>query len=216
MAQIFRPRSVLLLKLIACLVLVLGFALVLVWRVSIAQVPSIDAPVAQLPPFSHKHHVGDVGLDCRFCHASVETSAFAGIPPTSTCMTCHSQIFKDQKILAPVFISFRQEKPLHWIRVHKLPDFVYFNHSIHVAKGVGCSTCHGPVDQMALIWRTQSLEMDWCLNCHRHPENFVRPRERVFDMDWRAPLDQITRGKQLLVDYHIDTRRLLDCSNCHR
>ena len=216
MAQIFRPRFVLLVKLISCLILILGFALVMVWRGSIAQVPSLDAPVAQLPPFSHKHHVSDVGLDCRFCHSSVESSAFAGIPPTSTCMTCHSQIFKDQKILGPVFASFQNDMPLQWIRVHKLPDFAYFNHSIHVAKGVGCSTCHGQVDQMALIWRTQSLEMDWCINCHQQPENFVRPRELVFDMDWRPPSDQVALGKQLLVEYHVDTRRLLDCSNCHR
>jgi len=216
MAQLFRPRFLLLFKLVAGLLLIFGFALIMVWRGSVAQIPSIDAPVAQLPPFSHKHHVSDVGLDCRFCHASVETSDFAGIPPTSTCMTCHSQLFKDQRILAPVFVSFQQNKPLHWIRVHKLPDFVYFNHSIHVAKGIGCSSCHGQVDQMPLMWRTQSLEMEWCINCHRQPENYVRPRERVFDMDWQPPSDQIARGKQLLIAYHIDMRRLLDCSNCHR
>jgi len=216
MAQIFRPRFVLLVKLISCLILVLAFALVMVWRGSIAQVPSLDAPVEQLPPFSHKHHVSDVGLDCRFCHTSVEFSAFAGIPPTSTCMTCHSQIFRDQKILGPVFVSFQKNESLRWIRVHKLPDFVYFNHSIHVAKGVGCSTCHGQVDQMALIWRTQSLDMDWCVNCHQGPENFVRPRELVFDMNWRPPSDQVAIGKQLLVKYQVDARRLLDCSNCHR
>ncbi len=216
MAQIFRPRFVLLLKLIVCSVLILGFALIVVWRGSIAQVPALNAPVAQVPPFSHKHHVSDVGLDCRFCHASVETSAFAGIPPTSTCMTCHSQLFKAQNILEPVFDSYRQNKPLHWTRIHKLPDFAYFNHSIHIAKGIGCSTCHGQVDQMALIWRTQSLEMDWCINCHRQPENFVRPRERIFDMNWQPPWDQVERGKQLLAEYHVDTRRLLDCSNCHR
>jgi len=119
-------------------------------------------------------------------------------------------------MLGPVFISFQKNTPLHWIRVHKLPDFVYFNHSIHVAKGVGCSTCHGHVDQMALIWRTQSLEMDWCINCHRQPENFVRPKERVFDMDWQTPSDQVAQGKRLLAVYHVDARRLLDCSNCHR
>jgi len=216
MAQIFRPRLVLLFKLIASLVLILGIALVLLWRDSIARIPSLDAPVAQWPPFSHKHHVSDVGLDCRFCHTSVETSSFAGIPPTSTCMTCHSQLFRNQAILSPLFTSFRQDRALRWIRINKLPDFVYFNHSIHIAKGVGCSTCHGHVDQMPLTWRTQSLEMNWCINCHRHPENFVRPRDHVFDMDWQPPADQIVRGEQLLIAYQIDTARLLDCSNCHR
>ena len=128
-----------------------------------ADSPAINAPVVQTPPFSHKHHVSDVGLDCRFCHASVETAAFAGLPPTSTCMTCHSQLFKGQPMLAPVAASYRDDLPLHWIRVHTLPDFVYFHHDIHIAKGVGCSTCHGQVDQMPLLWRTQSLEMSWCL-----------------------------------------------------
>jgi len=216
MAQIFRPRFVLLLKLGACLVAIGVIASILIWRSSVAQMPPVGAPVAQLPPFSHKHHVSDVGLDCRFCHASVETSAFAGIPPTSTCMTCHSQLFKDQKMLVPVVTSFAQNRPLHWVRIHKLPDFVYFNHSIHVAKGVGCSTCHGAVDQMPLTWRTQSLEMDWCVNCHRQPERFLRPRERVFDMSWQPPPDQLAAGRQLLVSYQIDVPRLLDCSNCHR
>ena len=216
MAQLFRPRFVLLLKLGAGLVVVIGTALIIIWRNSIAQTPPIDAPVAQSPPFSHKHHVSDVGLDCRFCHVSVETSAFAGIPPTSTCMTCHSQIFRDQKILAPVFASFSENRPLRWIRIHTLPDFVYFNHSIHIAKGVGCSTCHGRVDQMPLTWRTASLEMEWCVNCHRQPENFLRPTERIFDMSWQAPPNQFAQGKQLLAAYHIDAGRLLDCSNCHR
>jgi hypothetical protein len=216
MAQIFQPRLVLLVKLTALGLAVAVVASVLIWRSSIAQDPPVGAPVAQLPPFSHKHHVGDVGLDCRFCHASVETSAFAGIPPTSTCMTCHSQLFKDQAMLAPVHASFRDDVPLRWIRVHRLPDFAYFNHSIHIAKGVGCSTCHGQVDEMPLLARTASLEMDWCVGCHRAPEKVLRPREEVFDMSWRAPPDQVARGMQLIRTYHIDKQRLTDCSNCHR
>ncbi|MDD5328605.1 MAG: cytochrome c3 family protein [Sulfuricella sp.] len=216
MAQIFQPQSVLLLKIGAGAVVLGVVALVLIWRESIAQRPPVDAPVEQVPPFSHKHHVGDVGLDCRFCHASVETSAFAGIPPTSTCMTCHSQLFTDQAMLSPLAASLRENRPLRWKRVHRLPDFVYFNHGIHVAKGVGCSTCHGPVERMPLMWRVQSLEMKWCLACHRAPENFVRPRERVFDMGWRPPQDQAAQGKKLLGAYRIDAKRLADCSNCHR
>jgi hypothetical protein len=216
MAQVFRPGLVFVLKLGAGAALIVGIAAILAWRSLIAESPPIDSPVAQVPPFSHKHHVSDVGLDCRFCHTSVETSAFAGIPPTSTCMNCHSQLFKDQSMLGPVFASFREGRPLRWIRVHRLPDFAYFNHGIHIAKGVGCSTCHGPVDQMALIWRTQSLEMEWCLGCHRAPEKFIRPRDKVFDMTWRAPDDQLERGRLLLAAYRIDRSRLTDCSNCHR
>jgi len=216
MAQVFRPGLVFVLKVGAAAILLGCVTAVLGWRSLIAESPAIDAPVTQIPPFSHKHHISDVGLDCRFCHATVETSAFAGIPPTSTCMTCHSQLFKDQSMLAPLFASFREERPLRWIRVHRLPDFVYFNHGIHIAKGVGCSTCHGQVEQMPLIWRTQSLEMEWCLACHRAPEKFLRPRDRVFDMAWRAPDDQLEQGQRLLADYQINRSRLADCSNCHR
>lgn len=214
--QIFQPGLVFALKVGACGVVLVCVAGILSCRSLVAGAPPINAPVAQVPPFSHKHHISDVGLDCRFCHASVETSAFAGIPPTSTCMNCHSQLFKDQAMLGPVFASFRENRPLHWTRVHRLPDFVYFNHGIHVAKGVGCSTCHGQVDQMPLMWRTQSLEMEWCLGCHRAPEKFIRPRDKVFDMTWRPPEDQLERGRLLLAAYQIDRRRLLDCSNCHR
>jgi len=216
MAQVFRPHQIFVLKFGAGVVLIVLIAGVLIWRTVTADSPPIDAPVAQTPPFSHKHHVSDVGLDCRFCHASVETAAFAGLPPTSTCMTCHSQLFKGQPMLAPVAASFRDDLPLRWIRVHRLPDFVYFHHDIHIAKGVGCSTCHGQVDQMPLLWRTQSLEMSWCLDCHRAPEKYLRPQNRVFDMTWKAPPDQLQRGRQLLADYQIDRRRLTDCSNCHR
>ncbi len=216
MAQVFQPHIVFGLKLGAAAVLIACFAGIFGWRAVIATAPAVGSPVAQLPPFSHKHHVGDVGLDCRFCHATVETSAFAGMPPTSTCMTCHSQLFKGQQILAPVAASFRDDVSLRWLRVHHLPDFVYFNHGIHIAKGIGCSSCHGQVDQMPLLWRTQSLEMEWCLDCHRAPEKVIRPRARVFDMGWRPPADQLEQGRKLLQAYHINRSRLTDCSNCHR
>jgi hypothetical protein len=217
MAQIFRPRSILVLKLGTLGLVAVLVTLILVWRNSIADAPPIDSPVAQTPPFSHKHHVSDVGLDCRFCHVSVETSAFAGIPPTSTCMNCHSQLFKGQGMLAPVYESFgNDDKPLRWKRIHHLPDFVYFNHSIHIAKGVGCSTCHGRIDRMPLTLRTQSLQMDWCLGCHRAPEKYVRPHNEIFDMAWQPPPDQIERGRELLAANHVNVRRLTDCSNCHR
>ena len=164
--------------------------------------------------FSHERHVAGNGIDCRYCHTSVEDSAFAGIPPTKTCMNCHSQIFSTSPFLEPVRDSFRTGQSIAWTRVHDLPDFAYFNHSIHVNKGVGCSTCHGPVDRMPLMRKEASLQMEWCLDCHRHPERYVRPREAVFDMDYQTPANQLALGAQLVRAYHI--QKLTDCSTCHR
>ena len=165
-------------------------------------------------PFSHKHHVGDDGIDCRYCHTSVENSSFAGIPPTKTCMSCHSQIWADSPALALVRNSFRDDQSIQWARVHNLPGFVYFDHSIHVHKGIGCSTCHGRVDMMPLTWRENTLYMDWCLECHRDPERFVRPREYVFNMDYSPPVNQIVLGEKLVREY--DIQKLTSCSTCHR
>jgi hypothetical protein len=216
MAQVFPPRLVLELKLGALAVLGALFFALLAWRIAIAPHPAIGTPVDQVVPFSHKHHVGDDGIDCRYCHTSVEQSAFAGIPPTHTCMTCHSQLFTREPMLAPVVQSLASGKPLEWNRVHDLPGFVYFNHSIHIAKGVGCATCHGPVDRMALTWRVAPLEMQWCLDCHRAPEKYLRPVEHVFDMDWKPTEDQIALGTRLVAAYHIHKSTLTDCSTCHR
>ncbi|HTX53173.1 MAG TPA: cytochrome c3 family protein [Candidatus Baltobacteraceae bacterium] len=174
----------------------------------------VGVPVEQPVPFSHKHHVADVGLDCRYCHTSVERSSFAGIPPTKTCMNCHAQLFTDAPMLEPVRASYRTGKPIPWARVHTLADFVYFDHSIHVKQGIGCSTCHGRVDQMALIWRVNTLFMEWCLECHRHPERFVRPRSEVFNMAWEPPADQAVVGAKLVTEYKIQTQT--SCSICHR
>jgi len=165
-------------------------------------------------PFSHKHHVAGLGLDCRYCHTSVEKSSFAGIPPTKTCMNCHAQIWSNSPTLEPVRASFRNDQSIEWVRVNDLADFVYFNHSIHVAKGVGCQTCHGQVDQMPLTWREKTLHMEWCLDCHRQPEQYVRPQAEVFNMNYRAPANQLDLGKQLVKDYKI--RKLESCSTCHR
>jgi hypothetical protein len=167
--------------------------------------------------FSHKHHVGDDGLDCRYCHTSVETSATAGVPPTKTCMNCHSVLFSNSQYLEPVRESFRSGKSIAWVRVHRLPDFVYFNHSIHINKGVGCSSCHGPVHQMPLVWQASPLLMNWCLECHRNPEAFLRPREQVFNMDWKAPSNQAELGTALAAQYKLrSTAELTSCSTCHR
>jgi hypothetical protein len=140
--------------------------------------------------FSHKHHTGDDGIDCRYCHTAVETSASAGIPPTQTCMNCHSQIWADSPYLEPVRASFRENKPIEWERVHDLPEYAYFNHSIHVAKGVGCSTCHGDVANMPAVYQENTLQMEWCLSCHREPEKFIRPQSEIYNTKWNK--DEIT------------------------
>jgi hypothetical protein len=215
MTQIFHPRFGLFAKLTLIALLVAASAAVLAWRGLTSAPHRIDEAVEQPVPFSHKHHVGDDGIDCRYCHATVETSSFAGMPPISTCMTCHSQLYTDQAMLKPVVDSWQRGVALHWQRVHQLPDFVYFNHSIHVAKGVGCESCHGRVDRMPLTARTQPLSMQWCLDCHRAPQRFLRPRDQVFAMGWKAR-DQQELGLALVRRYHIDTRRLTDCSVCHR
>jgi hypothetical protein len=165
-------------------------------------------------PFSHAHHVGGLGIDCRYCHTSVEKAAFAGIPPTKTCMNCHSQIWNQSPTLEPVRSSLRTDKSIEWTRVHDLPDFVYFNHSAHVNKGVGCSTCHGRVDKMPLMWQESSLQMEWCLGCHRHPESYVRPKAQVFNVAWEPPANQLEEGRKLVKEYGIHTRTA--CSTCHR
>ena len=175
-----------------------------------------QARVARAQPlqFSHERHVAGNGIDCRYCHTSVETSSFAGIPPTKTCMNCHSQIFSTSAFLEPIRESLRSGRSIAWTRVHDLPDFVYFDHSIHVHKGVGCTTCHGQVDRMPLMYQEQSLQMDWCLDCHRRPERYVRPREMVFRVDYEPPANQLEIGERLVAQYQI--QKLTSCSTCHR
>jgi hypothetical protein len=170
--------------------------------------------------FSHKHHVGDDGIDCRYCHTSVETSNSAGLPPTKTCMNCHSQIYSDSPYLEPVRASWKTNKPIEWTRVHDLPDYVYFNHSIHVNKGVGCSTCHGRVDEMPLVYQFASLQMEWCLQCHREPERYLRDRKDIFNMKWRPEnktKDEIAFGLEKKKEYNVRHKAILQsCSTCHR
>jgi hypothetical protein len=173
--------------------------------------------VEQPIQFSHAHHVGGMGIDCRYCHTSVEESAFANIPPTKTCMNCHSRIWLGAPILEPVRASMAEGKPLNWVRVNDLPDFVYFNHSIHVRKGVGCATCHGRVDQMPLMYQESTLMMSWCVDCHRNPAKYVRPREEVFNMAWERPANDPGLGERLVKEYKIaSVDQLTSCSTCHR
>lgn len=175
----------------------------------------IEQPVQ----FSHQHHVGGIGIDCRYCHTAVEVSPSAGIPPTKTCINCHSQIWSTSPYLEPVRASFRDDTPLQWIRVHDLPDFVYFNHSIHVKQGVGCETCHGRVDRMPLMLQKASLQMEWCLECHRDPAQFVRPRDQITTMGYQVPegTSQAEVGARLVKAYNIaGIEHMTSCSVCHR
>ncbi len=216
MSQIFRPRA----NQLARTSLVVGlFGLIgLAWAIGLLMrsdfVTGANTNIEQPVQFSHAHHVGGLGIDCRYCHTSVDQAAFANIPPTKTCMNCHSQIWATSPYLEPVRSSFRTGESLQWVRVHNLPDFVYFDHSIHVKKGVGCETCHGRIDQMPGIHQVSSLQMEWCLDCHRNPERYVRPREAVFEMGYRPAVSQAVLGPELVKAY--DIQSLTTCSTCHR
>jgi len=213
MAQAFSARALLFTKLAAIAIagmLVAG---------AVTAYEHFDGPyrVGDAPPqpiaFSHKHHVGDDGIDCRFCHAGVETSSFAGIPSTQVCMTCHSQLFTDAPMLEPLRESAARGIPIRWTRVHRLPDFAYFDHSIHVAKGVGCVECHGRVDWMPLMRRVAPLTMQWCLACHRDAAPHLRAPSQVFDM---TPTSAARVVAGIPHEALASKRRLTDCSTCHR
>ena len=219
MSQIFKRSSNALAK--ASLIGVIALLALGGWIVGLLMrsgyVTGQNAYIDQPIQFSHAHHAGGMGIDCRYCHTTVEKSTFANIPPTKTCMNCHSQIWTQAPILEPVRASFRDNTPLEWTRVNDLPDFVYFNHQVHVAKGVGCATCHGRVDQMPLMLQAQSLQMEWCLACHRAPEKFLRPREEVFNMAYEAPANQLELGNRLKQQYGIaSVEHMTSCSTCHR
>lgn len=168
-----------------------------------------DQPVQ----FDHRHHVQDDGIDCRYCHDTVEKGPLAGVPSTELCMGCHSQIWNDSPMLEPLRRSYYSGRPIPWNRVNQLPDFVYFNHSIHLSKGVGCQSCHGRVDRMALAYQEAPLTMGWCLGCHRHPEEQLRPRVALTDMEWRGG-EHPGLGARLAAEYQV--RRLTHCTACHR
>lgn len=216
MSQIFHPstNTISRVSIFGGALLLLGLLWVLYGVNSSSYVTGVGVAVEQPVPFSHKHHVSGIGIDCRYCHSSVEQSAVAGLPPTETCMSCHSQVWADSPMLEPVRASLRTGQPIEWVRVHDLPDFVYFDHSIHLKKGIGCESCHGRVDEMPLMWKKETLNMEWCLECHRQPELFVRPREEVFSMGWTPPPDRLALGRKLVADYQI--QKLTDCSICHR
>jgi hypothetical protein len=216
MSQIFGrgANSLSKISLASLLILVTGLILLAMVIGRSSYATRQEVVISQPLQFSHVHHVADDGIDCRYCHTSVETSSYAGIPSTKICMNCHSQLWATSPFLEPVRASYRDDRPLRWIKVHDLPDFVYFNHSIHVKKGVGCETCHGRVDQMPLMLQQNSLQMSWCLDCHRAPERYVRPRSEVVTMGYRPPQPQSVLGPQLVKQYGIQS--LTSCSTCHR
>nr|WP_314561880.1 cytochrome c3 family protein [uncultured Pseudomonas sp.] len=172
--------------------------------------------VEQPLPFSHAHHAGELKIDCRYCHSAVQSSAMASLPPTETCMSCHSQVWKNADVLAPLRKSLREREPLHWQRVVDLPDYVYFHHGVHVNAGVGCSECHGQVDRMQLMFKARPLNMGQCLACHRDPAPHLRPVDQVTNMQWRTDEDRRALGERLMKAHPMDIRGLTDCGTCHR
>lgn len=219
MAQIFHPstNTISRVSIFGILFLFVGLLWILSAINRSSYVTEADVVREQPVQFSHQHHVGGLGIDCRYCHTSVEVSSFAGIPATEICMNCHSQIWAGSDMLRPVRESLQTGIPIRWTRVHNLADFAYFDHSIHVSKGVGCGTCHGQVDRMPLMRQEATLQMEWCLSCHRDPAPALRPKEFIFNMEWRPPPGEPGLGEKLLKEYRIKSPELLtSCSTCHR
>lgn len=218
MPQLFTPRANGLVRLfIALALLSLVLAAVLVFTLNASPYATGRDHVPMQPvPFSHRHHVGGLGIDCGYCHTSVDRSSFAGMPDTATCMSCHSQLWTNADVLAPVRDSFSSSRPLSWVRVHDMPDFVYFSHQAHVNNGVGCESCHGRVDRMPLMRQAKPMTMKWCLDCHRDPGPHLRERDQITVMGYPLQGRQAASGETLLKHYDIPTDRLTECVTCHR
>jgi hypothetical protein len=169
---------------------------------------------AQPIPFDHRHHVVDDEIECLYCHGDAERSPYAGVPSTGLCLNCHNQIWNDSPLIQLVWRSYRERRPIAWRRVNDLPDFVYFNHAIHVRKGVGCETCHGRVDEMARVYQAAPVTMGWCLSCHRDPARYLRPREAIARMGYRPERPQAVVGRELMDAY--DVTPITTCTACHR
>ena len=239
MAQIFSPATNTLAKL-SLLLAVIGPVGILGLATGVSRSPyntKATVPLEQPIPFSHQHHAMELGIDCRYCHASVEKSASAGFPATQTCMSCHSQIWTNSPLLEPVRESYKTGKPLQWTKINSVPDFVYFNHSIHIKRGVNCNYCHGAIQKQMLTYKGKPFYMAWCLECHRNPEKYIRPQSEVFDLyakyqrkeklnahersllegeDYVPADNQEEEGKLLLHKYHVKKAQLADCWICHR
>jgi menaquinone reductase, multiheme cytochrome c subunit len=190
------------------------YIVILVWLGGSPQTPDVGYQPVQPVPYSHALHAGQLGIDCRYCHNTVEVAARAAVPPTQTCMNCHAKIRTTSPKLTPIRESYATGMPVPWVRVHDLADFVYFNHSAHVRRGVGCVSCHGRVDTMEAVTQVEPLSMGWCLDCHRNPDRYLRPPEMVTKMDWVAPEDPERYGRRLRQANRIDPPT--DCWTCHR
>lgn len=244
MAQIFRPSS----NITAKIALITGALAPLAIMVSMSQftrssyVTKVGIPYEQPVPFSHEHHVNELGIDCRYCHQHVEKSAYSNYPATHTCMSCHSQIWTNSPLLEPVRESYVKNVPLKWQVVNKVPDFVYYNHAIHVNRGISCNNCHGPIQAMQIVYKAQAFQMRWCLECHRNPENYVNEPDFVWNLyqniqrgkhadgspltaeeeslklgvQYKRTPEELQKGRELVKRYGIQTQALSDCYICHR
>lgn len=176
----------------------------------------VGEEITQPVPFQHALHVGGLKMQCQYCHNGVGESAYANVPATETCMSCHSQVRTDSAKLAPIRNSWTENTSMQWEKVHKFPEYVYFNHSVHVSKGVGCSSCHGNIGAMNVVYKAEPMYMQWCLNCHRNPEQFVRPKDQIYNTAYEYPENQAELGARLVQEYGIKKDNLTNCSICHR
>lgn len=216
MSQLFSPRANTVARVILVLIVLAPLGSMALGTVIGRSSYVTDERIAlpQPVPFSHRHHAGELGIDCLYCHTGATKSDFAGLPPTYTCMTCHSQLWTQAEMLAPVRQSLATNQPIRWNRIHNLPDYVFFSHKVHVNNGVGCTTCHGPVDEMALTYKAEPMTMGWCLDCHRDPAPNLRPPDMITSADYDP--EEGPDPHALLARYGIETEHLTDCSICHR
>ncbi len=218
MTQIFSPvaDTWLRLFLLGSVAVLAGGTVGIIGFARSAYITSTEVRPAQPVPFSHRHHAGELGIDCRYCHSGVKSAPQAGLPPTETCMSCHSEIWTNSTMLAPVRQSLASNTPIQWTRVAKLPDYVFFRHDVHIAKGVGCVSCHGRIDKMALTYRENSFTMDFCLDCHRDPVPQLRPQDRIADMTWKPSADARAAGAAIAAREGVRLGELTHCYVCHR
>ncbi len=215
MAQIFPEWTNRLPKYIAAGIVITGVLVVgLVWYYFSPEYTDVGYRPKQPVPYSHKLHAGDLGIDCRYCHTTVEVSAVANVPPTQTCMNCHTNILPESETLLPIRESYAQKKPMQWVRVHNLPDYAYFDHSRHINSGIGCVSCHGNVAQMEIVMQVEPLSMSWCLDCHRNPDDHIRPPGEIATMNWQPPSDHKEFVARFKKEKNISPPT--DCSGCHR
>jgi hypothetical protein len=219
MSQIFPPIS----NTIARISLLVGLLLVTFLLVAIIiydrspynSAAQAGIAVAQPVRFSHELHSNVLNIECVYCHLGAEKDAYGGIPDVHTCMSCHSQIATYSELLAPVRESYATDDPIEWNKVHDLAEHVHFNHSVHIANGFACETCHGNVEEMPLVWQAKQMTMGWCLTCHQEPERFIRPREEIYTFGYEPPIPQEELGPRLVEEYGIETEGLMTCAICH-